>query len=242
MTPENVRQALTTIQNRLSSVLDESAKRVLADASAQMIVTTPPKKKKAKAAWTLTISRESPLRFRQATVHGLHVQADLSCVLSWDHGLKSQDMLLRLWSQDEHVCFRELLDAVTVRDRLPTPPARVIARYHFDKANTGQDGPTFHLQYGGNAADDEMFWHPESFAWPRILHHPLDLVLACEMVAANLFATEYIQIAKDPVWVGAIRTSQVYFVNDYFTKCNQVLAAGSSLMAGLWNRNDFLPA
>jgi hypothetical protein len=242
MTPDNVRQALITIQNRLQSVLDQSASRVLADAAAQMVVTTTTKKKNREVAWILTISRESPLRFRQSTAHGLRVQADLSCRLAWDQGIKSQDVLLRLWSQDEHICFRNEFDAAAIRDRLPTPPSRVIARYHFDKANAGQDGPVFHLQYGGNPADEELFWHPESFAWPRILHHPVDLVLACEMVAANLFATEYRQIAKDPTWLAAIRNSQTHFVDAYFGRCRQALTNGASLMASLWNKNDLLPA
>ena len=242
MTPDNVRQALTAIQNRLQSVLDQSASRVLADASAQMVVTTTAKGKSRKTAWRLTVSRESPLRFRQCIVDGLRIQADLSCRLEWDQGIKSQDLLLRIWSQDEHICFRDQYDAAIIRARLATPPSRVIARYHFDKANAGQDGPSFHLQYGGNPADEELFWHPEAFAWPRILHHPMDLVLACEMVAANLFAAEYRQIAKDPTWRAAIRNSQTHFVDDYLTKCRQVVGSGSSLLASLWNNNDFMPA
>jgi hypothetical protein len=242
MTPDNVRQALNTIQARMHNILDATAKGVLEDARAQLSVavqdpqdTKKKKKKKTAMRWRLTISREHPLRFKRSLVDGRLVQADLSCVISWDDGLKSQDLLLRLWSFDEGICFREDLDAPLIRTRLPTPPARVIARYHFDKANPGQDGPIYHLQYGGNATDAELFWHPEPFKWPRILHHPMDLVLACEMVAANLFASEYRKIAKDPSWVAAVRESQAWLVDGYYKTCATALSSGKSLVEALWN-------
>ena len=38
---------------------------------------------------------------------------------------------------------------------------------------------------------DEVCWLSESVDRPRIAHPPFDLLLACEMVAANFFTSEY---------------------------------------------------
>ena len=235
MTPENVKQGLQVIQDRFHSILDSSASHVLSDARQQLAKY---KLKKGKPVeWSLDIPPVRPLRFRKSVLDHLNIQVDLSCALRWRDGLTAQNVLLRIWSFDSDVCYRDAVDSDLIRERLPSPPSRVIARFHFDKANAKQEGPTFHLQYGGKAEDDELFWHPEAFAWPRFLHHPIDLVLACELVAANFYIDDYRRISKEPTWVGVMRCAQQSLLDDYYTKCRRALSAKTSLTDDLWNRN-----
>jgi hypothetical protein len=92
--------------------------------------------------------------------------------------------------------------ALEVKDEERNP----ISRWHFDLANEGQDGPTFHMQCGGrsgtNRADDVPIRVPR---WPC---PAIDLVLLAEIVTANFYPEAWLEIRKHKNWRESIYLSQ----------------------------------
>lgn len=69
------------------------------------------------------------------------------------------------------------------------------ARWHVDLANISdmqeesQEGPVFHIQFGGNSATNEDRSLDFKLDRPRWMYPPIDFILACEIVVANFFPT-----------------------------------------------------
>src|SRR5260370_1397775 len=101
--------------------------------------------------------------------------------------LDSTAARVRVWALDKNLCYRADWDAERVREELNESLGRVMLRFHFDLAEPPQSGPKYHIQIGGVPHGGELWWLPPSLNLPRIAHPPIDLVLACEMIAANFF-------------------------------------------------------
>jgi hypothetical protein len=243
MSPDQVAQSLEVIGAQYGRIQVASAPRVLAEAIAQVRATYEAYARKLKrrqaASWGFVIARESPLEFVRTTLRGLQMSADLACRLEWtDPGMLPvrQEILVRLWAYDEEVIYREGLDDIEILGSLEgTPTRRVMLRYHFDLANAGQEGPKYHLQAGGNPLPTEGCWLHEGVSVPRVAHPPLDLVLACEMIATNLYPQDADRIHAEPTVVGVIRASQLENLREYFHRCLATVDAGERLLDALWN-------
>jgi hypothetical protein len=189
----------------------------------------------------------------------LKLWVDVYCIVEWareDELPIKQDIKLRVWSNDPkflHLQEREAIEGETSLDELPShiravienmcgdsDSGRVIYRCHFDKANPGQRGPKYHLQFGGEPAGEEFCWLPEIIPLPRIVHTPLDLILTCELVAANFYPTEYQEIRKDLTWRSVLYQSQTNLLERYYQECLNALGEthreeSGSLLEYLWN-------
>jgi hypothetical protein len=135
------------------------------------------------------------------------------------------------------VIFRKNLDAEEVIQRLGqhTPEKRVMLRYHFDLASRNQPAPKWHVQAGGNARPEECCWLHEAIAVPRLAAAPMNLVLACEMVAANLHRKTARRVLEDPSWTGILLEAQAELLQPYYSKCIDVLTRdGMSLLRSMW--------
>lgn len=91
----------------------------------------------------------------------------------------------------------------------------VLARWHVDVANEGQEGPIFHLQMGGHSSGNEMREKEFKLELPRWAHPPLDLVLLCELVLANFYPKEWEKLRRDPVWVNIVRDAEELCLEPY---------------------------
>lgn len=195
------------------------------------------RRRQTPVVWGYAISPDRSLLFRPVAVHGTTVQPDLFCRIRW---LDPNDLpvelsvVVRVWGLDRNVIYRPALDANEVQTALESTGKRVMLRYHFDLANPGQSGPRFHLQAGGNAFPDELCWLHEAVAVPRIAHHPMDAMLACEMIAANFYGEDGRRAVEDPTVVGAIRDSQRSLLQRYYQECVAAVNGGSSLLMSLW--------
>ena len=203
VTAGQIEQALETIDSRFRSVLDARASSVIAQAKSMLSESKEAfvesrrqrRKERQQRLWGFEIYPENPLRFRETQVGGLRVRVDLFLSAYWadEPAEVPSDLrvVIRVWSLDPHVYFREQWDAPDLVEMCSPETGRVMLRVHFDLANPGQSGPHYHLQVGGNARSEEMHWFPEALSVPRILHMPMDLILASELVAATFYPDEY---------------------------------------------------
>lgn len=186
----------------------------------------------------------APLRFQMAHYKGYRLRPDIICNFRWQkEGAlpTTQELVLRVWSDDERLIYRDEYDSEAIAELVTTPhnglTERVMLRCHFDLANLKQSGPTYHLQIGGNPRAGEYCWYPKELDLPRFPHQPLDLVLLCQLVVANFFPDEYQVIRQDTSWRWAITTAQKYLLEAYHTKCLDAIRNERVLLDELWNKS-----
>jgi hypothetical protein len=248
MTPIVVEDGLRTIKDKLATILASSSSRVLDDAIAQVHDAAdvcrkgPTNWRKRGRPWGYQISKGQPLQFQVCKVRGYDTIVDICCVLRCpvDEAAEplEQNFALRVWSLDRRQCFRRGWDADEIESIFDGSARRVMLRLHFDLASSDQPGPKYHVQVGGIPAGDELWWMPPSVNLPRIAHPPIDIVLLCEMIAANFFPEQYREIRTDPIWRGAIRDTQRSVLQKYFQLCHDTVAReqhDQSLLDQLWN-------
>ena len=171
--------------------------------------------------WKFTIPRERPLTFKK---NDSNLQIDISCEIEGKgNEVTKQNILLRIWSFDKNVCYREGIDhPKTMHKFEESGLKRVILCFHFDLRALGvkQPEPLYHLQVGGtNPNDDGNCWFPEHIDVPRFPYPPMDIILMCEFVLMNFFHKDYKRIREDPTWKSLVRKSQVFFQKHYFDRC-----------------------
>ncbi len=194
--------------------------------------------------WGYCISPEQPLCFRRSTaIRGLSCWLDIYCTVLWEQEdlPVKQDITVRLWSNEPDYIYRTDWDSPNVRNGLLTN-ARVMVRWHFDLANPGQSGPKYHLQFGGNARSDELYWFPKIIDIPRFAHPPMDLILVCQMIAANFYRGDYVSVCEDPIWKSCVFESQQHLLLGYYKSCVTAIEGEKSLLEpkkplldALWN-------
>jgi len=195
---------------------------------------------KGPQSWGYEIHPEQPLCFKPTAIEGWGIWVDLYCKAFWnkeEYMPITQEICLRIWSNSENLIFRHDIDAEEIFNKLAdsTLPKRVMLRFHFDLADEGQPGPKYHLQFGGNARPEELCWFPESLKLPRLAFPPMDLILVCQLIAANLYWEEYNQFRETPEWLNALRNSQEHLLKNYYKDCLDALNQGNSLLKHLWN-------
>ena len=191
-------------------------------------------------SWGYTISDDMPLRFLKSRVKDFDFEVDVYCKIYWidDTVPIEQDIKVRLWSKHDQLIFDPDRDSQTIRHQLDDHSrdwqGRVISRFHFDKANKVQQGPKFHLQFGGNPKAYELCWHPSSVNIPRFQYHPMELFLTCQLVAANFFWDDYQEIKKTSEWRGALALCQNHLLLNHYRNCLNTLENGKSLLDSVW--------
>lgn len=190
--------------------------------------------------WGYTIEDHSPLRFITSPVKDLQLQADVYCDIRWmeDDIPVKQEIKIRVWSHHTPVIFDPRRDSSDIEQELSDPTrkwsGRVISRFHFDKANDGQQGPMYHLQVGGNSKNYELCWHPASVSVPRFEYHPMELFLSCQMIAANFFWDEYLEIRQKSEWIQTLLMYQKALWLDHYQRCYAALQEDKPLLDALW--------
>lgn len=196
--------------------------------------------------WGYAIDDVAPLRFKPSKVKDLDLQVDVYCDIRWtdDSFPVKQEIKVRLWSNHDEIMFNPNRDSPMVLEKLSDPArkwqGRVVSRFHFDKANPTQQGPKYHMQIGGNPKEYELCWHPSSVNIPRLPYHPMELFLTCQMIAANFFWDNYLEIREKSEWRGALILCQRHLLLPYYKHCLETLQnletlpQGESLLDSLW--------
>ncbi len=254
MKPSEAIYSLTVLRDTFGRILDPTGPRLLDQAIAQVRASAgetqnegtgaqrKKKKKKVEPPWGFQITPDSPLQFQKCSVKDANVRVDLFCRFEWPSDSTAeasiQNLAVRVWALDKDLCYRADWDAERIREKLNESIGRVMLRFHFDRAGHLQSGPKYHLQIGGVPHGGELWWLPPSLNLPRIAHPPTDLVLACEMIAANFFPQEYQQIQAEATWRKIVRISQMQTLREYHAVCHGVVSVDEppkSLLDTLWN-------
>src|SRR5262249_20710374 len=117
--------------------------------------------------WALTTERDDPFAFAPLEIDGVSIRPELSADLDFGRssgGTKAD------WEG------APLAQGVTTLELFQVSNETLLERYHVDLANVGQEGPVWHLQYGGNSVGSQQV-HTHWLAYPRFPVIPADLVL-----------------------------------------------------------------
>jgi len=245
--PEQVLKGLNIINSELAGILDRAtATQVLQSARTDVqssyelyktyVKQTHQKHEIVESGWGFSI-RQRPLQFGKTVISGYPFRVDLTCEFRWqgENGEKyiKRNIAVRLWSLSKDMIFREDWDSE--RLRALSLKERVMMRFHFDLADPQQSAPLCHLQIGGIAADHEHCWFHPKIEKPRFPHMPMDLVLACELIAATFYEQSYRRIRKSGHWRGVLQQSQVALLKDYFEGCLRAINERKSVLTDfLW--------
>jgi len=244
---KHVEQSLETIQSRLRRILDdrapvvvEKAKSMLRESKRQWDESQRQgRRERQLRPWGYSIHPSEPLRFKPAQVDGLRLRVDLATKALWASEPATRPahlgVVLRVWCLDPQVCFREEWDQPGLSDDINPEIGRVMLRVHFDLANPGQPGPTYHVQVGGKPLAEELHWFPQSLSVPRLLHVPVDLMLAAELVTATFYPREFEIIRREHSWKGSRRVSQEHLLDGYFSDALSSVRSNKSVLETLWN-------
>lgn len=254
MDSSRVKKTLRQVRKTYRKILDSSSIVVLDQAEAKVEVSKQKydyaKRNQTRGyevmPWGYEISHEQPLRFKPSAYLGLALQVDLYCDIKWvdeeDLPVK-QDIKVRIWSEHNATIFDSKRDSVSILEKLTTSErehnGRVVMRFHLDRANPDQKlGPVYHIQYGGNPHEYELCWHPKSINIPRLVHQPMEIFLACQMIAANFFWEEYVtEIRGKSEWREEILFYENALLQGYYEKCLEALNATGgrdTLLDQLW--------
>lgn len=243
----HIEESLTIVGSRLGPILGPEASTVLEIAKSTLRRTSHEhaerirqgRKERPLLPWGFTISPDYPLRFKETVVGDLKLRVDLFSRAYWDAEPAERPIELtvaiRVWCLSPQVYFRSGWDAPKVKNKVDPRNGRVMLRLHFDLANKGQPGPQYHLQVGGKQHPGELHWFPESVSVPRMLHMPVDLVLASEMVAATFYPDEYRIIRREPSWIRSLRIAQGHLLHEYLARAMYAVENESSVLESLWN-------
>lgn len=136
-------------------------------------------------------------------------------------------------SQHDRPPFAALDIALEIQSKNKDP----LSRWHLDWANSNdgivQSGPLVHLQYGGHRPGYRDTDHPLKV--PRWSHPPMDILLLCELVAANFYEEQWELLREDQNWCKAIATGQKLCYSAYLRKMAGGLSISSrTLLHTMW--------
>ena len=228
---------LETVRTRLRTILDAGHESVIERAKAALYRC---KKQGITGRWGYSIDPRQPLRFKAIEIDRLKLRVDLAMCAYWDSQPAQQpselNVAIRIWCLTPGVYFRERMDAPRLKESIDPRTGRVMLRIHFDLANQGQPGPEYHLQVGGaNPRNDGEAWFPEALSVPRLLHLPMDLVLAAELIAATFYPMEYKRFRREATWKSSRRRSQEHLLPDYLDQAKNAINSDDSVLEALWN-------
>jgi len=195
-----------------------------------------PANRKKDGKWNFSISNDYPIRFCPCNLNGNMIQVDFSCniegnipslnkrdVTIWD-AIEKYNVLIRVWSLEERLSFRNNFDSESIRDLIQiNDQRRVILRFHIDKKvqNVTIEEPYYHMHFGGIAQENEIAWYPKNFDPPRFYFFPLDIVLATEFILMNFFSIKSYKLREDPEWKSIVITAQEIFLKPCINKYHQ---------------------
>lgn len=174
--------------------------------------------------WAYEISKSNPIVFKRKYDQHLNktIQPQIYASISVQQ------------SSTGGVCFNRLDLALEVLD----DEGNVLIKHHIDFANSRegqfQEGPLFHLQFGGHTpGNSKTFEVP--IKEPRWLCIPLDVVLLCEVVVANFYPDEWVELKHLPGWHDPIVASQNLCVIPFLNALHKKASASSyTLLDQLW--------
>ena len=126
---------------------------------------------------------------------------------------------------------------------------KLIYAIHFDKHNIeeqekgkspNQAHPSYHFQFGGNKLEDEDKLDSGRALFldaPRIMHHPMELILSIDFILSNFFPTIWNRIKLLPSYKKILEKYQKDFILPYFKSIVEHFESGCNE----WNSQEIYP-
>ncbi|MDN5048583.1 hypothetical protein [Aliarcobacter butzleri] len=127
--------------------------------------------------------------------------------------------------------------------------SKLIYAIHFDKHNfeEQQEGntphqthPAYHFQFGGNKLEDEEKLDSGRALFldaPRIMHHPMELILGMDFILSNFFPNIWNKIKPLPAYKKILKKYQKDFILPYFKSVVEHFEGTSTV----WNTQEIYP-
>ena len=180
------------------------------------------KERKDSTTWGYGFPRSSPLQFRTISNH--RSRLNLIPRISVEN-IQVEDP--REPKTHPYVAWNICLEILCADED------HILARWHFDLSNPGQNSPTAHLQYGGHISDQTF--DLTKLREPRWHFHLMDAPLLAEVVVANFYRDEWEALREDPTWCAAIRTSQRLCYGPYLHAISRAHTSGTTYLSELWD-------
>lgn len=127
--------------------------------------------------------------------------------------------------------------------------SKLIYAIHFDKHNLEeqeegntpkQAHPAYHFQFGGNKLEDEEKLDSGRALFldaPRIMHHPMELILSIDFILSNFFPTIWNRIKPLPIYKKILKKYQKDFILPYFKSVVEYFEDTSTV----WKTEEIYP-
>jgi hypothetical protein len=127
--------------------------------------------------------------------------------------------------------------------------SKLIYAMHFDKHNfieqeegkpPNQAHPAYHFQFGGNKLEDEEKLDSGRALFldaPRIMHHPMELILGIDFILSNFFPNIWNRIKLHTTYKKILKKYQKDFILPYFKSIVQHFEGTTNE----WNAQEIYP-
>jgi len=225
-TAHEMAKALTYLYTRLGELglIDYSQSNGILEAASKL------RKYGSGKAWRYRIERSKPLILIPASSARLNV--DIYPIVFID--IEIDEALLK----EKGFPFKTLSLTLEIINK---SNGQLIHRIHIDLATFNeerkyQDGPIFHLQFGGKSSEKKADSDVFKLRRPRLLHPPMDLILMAEMLITNFYPEQWEKLKNQPGWIALISDSQKLCYMPFFNIANEYIEK-DSLMKTFWASN-----
>lgn len=127
--------------------------------------------------------------------------------------------------------------------------SKLLYAIHFDKHNVSQGGnqahPVYHFQFGGNRLIEDENYKSVNLDFgqvlfldaPRVMHHPMELILVLDFILSNFFPDIWNKIKNIRTYKKILTKYQKDFILPYFKSVVSHLENTTSN----WNAKDIYP-
>jgi hypothetical protein len=229
-------------------LLEEQGKGALYEAIAQLKPSRQQSSRirsREEAPWKFEIPSEKSLLFVE--LPGQELQPDLYCSFGGpstdEWPWKEQSLVIRVWSRNNVLTSRANWDSLELTSKLKERNwQRVVLRFHLDRAKPADPVPIHHFQIGGVPVehDRELCWLLPQVDIPRLPYHPVDIVLACQIIVASFFPEAFLKLCSDTEWLTLVRRAEQFNIKHYSSMCYDFCKTPDvypkqTLLMRLWN-------
>lgn len=174
--------------------------------------------------WLLTIAPTTPLVFKAAKVRGRLVRPELQVLADFRRTTSETGVL---WKDRPVGRLNVTVEMYSVNDE------QLLARHHADLSDPMQDGPVWHLQFGGNPSGEERL--PDSWlSVPRWPAAPGEAVLACDLIAYSFHYPRWLELQTDGGWVRLVQRAEDLMMTQYLERLKAHFSAQAHDRQSTW--------
>lgn len=123
------------------------------------------------------------------------------------------------------------------------PETKLVYTLHFDKHDgsiSPMPHPSYHFQLGGRELKDNVIEYGQALFLdsPRIMHHPMELILSIDFILSNFFPLIWQKIKRSPDYFDVLKKYQAQFIKPYF---KSIVEHFDNDSIPLWNSYDIYP-